>query len=694
MLLLGIDVGGTFTDLVAFDPGRRRTVTMKVPTTSRAPEEGVLAAWDACRRETEAEPQRFVHASTLGTNTLLAEDRSAWPKVALLTTRGFRDVLELGRQRRPNLYDVFVERPRPLVPRRLRFEVDERLDAEGRVVRPLDPREMAEIAARLRDEAVDAVAVTFLHAFANPTHEEAAREALRPVLGDVPIVLSSEADPEPREYERTTTTVVHALLVPVMAAYVARLEAGLAQAGTSAPLFLMQSHGGMVRVDVGVRHPAALLESGPASGVMAAAHVGRALGLEHVLSFDMGGTTAKAGTIRHGTPDIAFEFEAGARGPSGRAVRGAGYPVRVPFVDLAEVSAGGGTVAWVDEGRRLRIGPQSAGAEPGPACYDRGGTHPTITDAHVVLGRLNPASLLGGAMPIVASLAADALRRDVAEPLGMDVAAAARAVVVLVEHHMAKLLRIVTVERGHDPRDFALMAFGGAGPLHACGLAGRLGIGEVVVPPAPGLFSAYGLLVTDLGTERAAAWIRPLADADPAELEARYAALEGQVRRDLGRDAGDATVATERWASLRYRHQGYELTVAVDGRRGAAALAAMGEAFHAAHERRYGYRSPDAPVEIVVLRVRGKVAVDKPPLEALPATARSTASGATRTVVVDDEGREADVPVLSRGEVAAAGSREGPFVIEEYDATTFVPPGWTARMAATGCLRIRREGDP
>ncbi|MDP9105439.1 MAG: hydantoinase/oxoprolinase family protein, partial [Candidatus Eremiobacteraeota bacterium] len=455
---VGVDIGGTFTDLVALaDDGR--LVRHKVSSTPRAPEEGLLVALRALLAEVSASEIALVaHASTIATNALLGQVLLELPRVAFITTEGFRDVLEIGRQNRSAIYDLNVTRPKPLARREDRLVVRERRTHEGGVLVALDTATVDAAIATVRDRGITAVAVGLLHADVDGSHERSVADALRAAIPGVEVSLSSEIDPQYREYERFSTTVLNAALAPIVQAYLDRVARGVRAAGVQAPIFVMRSDGGMAALKSASNRPATLIESGPASGVIGAAYVGRALGIANVLSFDMGGTTAKAGTVFGGVPEISASFEAAGSTHSGRSVKGSGYPVRFPFVDLAEVSAGGGTIAWVDAAGALRVGPLSAGADPGPACYGIG-DRPTVTDANVVLQRSNPRALLDGAFPIDAARSREAVA-SVAAPVGGDVHRAAAGIVALVDAEMAKVLRIVSVERGHDPRDFTLLAFG------------------------------------------------------------------------------------------------------------------------------------------------------------------------------------------------------------------------------------------
>ena len=596
---IGIDIGGTFTDLVALaDDGR--LVREKLPSTPRAPEDGLLAALHALLAEVEPEEIALVaHASTIATNALLGQVHLELPRVAFVTTAGFRDVLEIGRQNRSAIYDLAVMRPRPLARREDRLVVRERLGNDGAVIVPLDAAGVDELIATLRERDIRAVAIGLLHADVDGTHERAIAAALRAALPGVELSLSSEIDPQYREYERFSTTVVNAALAPIVRAYLERVAHGVRACGVRAPIFVMRSDGGMAALETAANRPATLIESGPASGVIAAAFVGRALGIEHVLSFDMGGTTAKAGMIRGGVPEISASFEAAGSTHSGRSVKGSGYPVRFPFVDLAEVSAGGGTIAWLDAAGTLRVGPVSAGADPGPACYGRG-TQPTVTDANVVLQRLNPRALLDGAFPIDAQRAREAVA-SVAAPLEGDVERTAAGIVALVDAEMAKVLRIVSVERGHDPRDFTLLAFGGGGPLHACAVAGDIGVARIVVPGAPGVFSAYGLLAADVRVTAVRSHVARADAASFTRVAAMFAALTDETDTALAaQGVAPGERAFVRELDLRYAGQSTELAVTAT-----ASLAAATEAFHARHERRYGFAAREDPVEIVTVRVIG-----------------------------------------------------------------------------------------
>jgi N-methylhydantoinase A len=679
---VGIDIGGTFTDLVALaDDGR--LIRHKVSSTPRAPEEGLLDALRSLLEEVAANEITLVaHASTIATNALLGQVHLELPRVAFITTEGFRDVLEIGRQNRSALYDLNVTRPKPLARREDRLVVRERRTHDGGVIVELDPATVARAVETVRERGIKAVAVGLLHADADGSHERAVGDALREAIPDAEISLSSEIDPQYREYERFSTTVLNAALAPIVQGYLDRVARGVRAAGVSAPIFVMRSDGGMAVLKSAARRPATLIESGPASGVIAAAFLGRALGIGNVLSFDMGGTTAKAGTIFDGVPQISASFEAAGSTHSGRSVKGSGYPVRFPFVDLAEVSAGGGTIAWLDAAGTLRVGPLSAGADPGPACYGNG-DRPTVTDANVVLRRSNPRALLDGAFPIDAARSRDAIA-SVAAPVGGDVERAAAGVVTLVDAEMAKVLRIVSVERGHDPRDFTLLAFGGGGPLHACAVAADIGVSRVVIPLSPGVFSAYGLLAADVRVTAVRSIVAPADDDTWQRARKLFDALARESDAALGEQGvakGDRTFVRE--LDLRYVGQSTELSVTAP-----RSLEEAVEAFHQRHEQRYGFAARQDPVETVTARAIGIGTTPKPRLVAAVAPARRAPEqrALRERREVFDGTAFADTPVYGRTHLRPGDAFDGPAVVEQYDATTYVAPGWNARVDGYGNL--------
>ena len=687
---IGVDIGGTFTDVVLVNEARGGIAVVKVPTTPRDFCRGVVDALGAAMREhgvSVAEVAWLAHATTVVTNALL-EGKGA--RTAFVTTRGMRDVLELRRSARASLYDLFQDGPAVLVPRHLRLEVTERVDAQGTVVEPLRIEELDDIVDFIKRHDVEAVAVCLLYSFLNDGHERQVGARLRASLPDLPVFLSSEVLPEIREFERASTTAVCAYVAPILASYLGRLESAVTAMGLPTP-HIMGSSGGVFTVAEGLRMPAMAVESGPAAGVIAAALVGRQLGLANLISFDMGGTTAKASLIEDGVVQTTAEYEVGSGGNVRRWLHGTGHPIRVPVIDLAEVSAGGGSIAWIDPGGALRVGPESAGAEPGPVCYGQGGTRPTVTDADLVLGYLNPRALLGGALPVDLDRTRSVLEATIAAPLGMSVLDAAAGIVDVVNAGMAAALRIVSVERGHDPREFTLVAFGGAGPVHAARLAQELAIPQVIVPPIPGGFSALGLVASDIRRDYVKTFYARLDAAEPARMEAMYSAMEDEARTMLTRSSvGEPSREVTRAADCRYGRQAYELTVPVmAGPITRATLERLAADFHDRHRATYGHASPDEHVQLVNLRVSA--------LGRLGGLDLARASGATRQVVVAPA-REREAyfketglvrcAVLPREGLSAGFEQPGPLIIEAMDTTVVVPPGWRSRANAGGFITL------
>ena len=598
----------------------------------------------------------FAHGMTVATNALLER---AGARTALVTNSGFRDVLEIGRQDRADLYDLTRARPAPLVERALRFTIGGRMGPAGEL-EPLDEAALPELVERVRAAEAEAVAVCLLFSFLHPEHERRVGEALREALPDVPISLSSEVLPELREYERFSTTTADAYLAPRLSAYLERLAGRVGEAGLPAPL-VMQSSGGVIELEAAARAAASCVLSGPAGGVVGAAYVAAASGCADVLSFDMGGTSTDVAPIVDGAAQTTTESIV------------AGVPIRLPMVDVHTVSAGGGSIARADSGGALRVGPRSAGAEPGPAAYGQGGEEPTVTDANLFLGYLADGAELGGQVTLRRELAEAALER-VGAQLGLDALETARGVVRVANAEMVRALRVISVERGLDPREFALVAFGGAGGMHACALAEELGMRTILVPRAGGVLSALGLAISDLRRDYVRPLLTPLADVDAEELEDAFAELERSAARDLD------SPRTERRADLRYRRQSFELTV------DAAELEGLSARFHAAHEQRYGYRMDDEPAELVNLRVVATVEVEKPRL--LAQDADGDAEVGTRRANVDGEWGEA--PVLRRAGMGAGHAVEGPAIVEFDEATCVVAPGWRGVVDEAGTLVLER----
>src|SRR6516162_8921510 len=687
---IGVDIGGTFTDVALLDDASGRIGVAKVPTTPADLTQGVLCALETAMaryRVAASEVGLLCHATTVVTNAIL-EERGA--RAALVTTRGFRDVLELRRSARADLYDLFQDAPAVLIPRRRRFEITERIGADGAVVTPLAEGEIEQLIVDLRTARIEAVAVSLLFSFLNPEHERRLGARLKAGLPNVPVYLSSDVLPEIKEFEGTSTTAVCAYVGPILAAYIERLERNT-RAQRLPPLHLMGSSGGILGAAEALTMPAMVVESGPAAGVVAAALAARQTGRLDLLSFDMGGTTAKASLIRGGHYETTPDYEVGGGSSMSRWMNGTGHPIRVPVIDLAEVSAGGGSIAWVDRAGGLRVGPKSAGADPGPVCYARGGIEPTVTDCNLLLGYLDKASLLDGDLPIDHDAAVAAVRQRLAEPLAVDTRTAAAAVIDVVNHAMAEVLKIVSVQRGHDPRDFALAAFGGAGPLHAAALARELGIAEVICPPIPGAFSALGLVGTDLKRDYVRTLYTTAAAADPKALEAAFVALEKTGMAMLDR-AGVAPARRrfERSVDARYPRQSHELVIPVPARAvDAAALAETAAAFHDRHLHTYGHDNRSEPVQIVSVRVTAIGAIAPLVIRDTVAPSETNAIKAKRQVWFRETG-VIDAAIYDRKRMPAGLVVAGPVVIESLESTILVPPGWQAKMNEDGFVLLTR----
>lgn len=691
---VGVDIGGTFTDVVLLaDDGT--IVTRKLLTTPQNYGEAVVNGVGGLLEQLAVEADRLrevVHGTTVATNTVL--ERKGAP-TGLLTSAGFRDVLEIRRIRSPELYNLFYVKPPPLVPRRYRLEVPGRIDRHGVEITPLDLAQAERALDRLARAGLTSVAVCFINAYANPAHEQAVAALARERFPQLELSLSSDVLPEIREYERTSTTVINAYLKPVVRRYFQDLVDGLAGAGIRAPLLIMQSNGGIMPVQAAQQRPIHIIESGPAAGVIASGFLARRLGLQNVLTFDMGGTTAKASIIEGGELSQTPEYEVGG-GISlhSRLIKGGGYALRVPVIDIAEVGAGGGSIVEVDQGGALQVGPRSAGALPGPVCYRRGGTEPTVSDANVVLGYLNPEYLVGGELRLDAEAARRALYDQVARPLGLSLEEAAHGVHLVANASMMRAVRAVSSQRGRDPRSFALCAFGGSGPVHAAELARALEITQVVVPISPGLFSAFGLLFAEVEHHYVRTFFRRTSELDVAELNRLLQDLEAEALAVLAAEGYPAErVTLRRQADLRYSGQSFELTVPMEsGWLDGASVDRLREAFALEHERTYGHRgAPDKPVDLVNVRL---VATGVPERPRVPSDAQLRQAG-RRTGRSRQSARAAyfgkdgmiETPVLDRADLDER-PREGPLIIEEYDATTVVPPRCAARVDEWGNIVI------
>ena len=626
------------------------------------------------------------HATTVVTNALL-ENKGA--RAGFIATRGFRDLLELRRSSRADLYDLFQDAPGVLVPRRWRWEITERIDAQGAVVTALEESEIEGIAAAIRAAGLQTVAISLMFSFLNDAHERRLGQRLRDLLPDVSIFLSCDVLPEIREFERASTTAVCAYVGPLLAGYLDRLQKATDSLGLP-PLHVMGSSGGVIDIAEALRMPAAVVESGPAAGVIAAGLAGRQLGLADIISFDMGGTTAKASVIANGEIAVTAEYEVGGGASANRWQNGTGHPIRVPVIDLAEVSAGGGSIAWVDPGGSLRVGPHSAGAAPGPAGYGAGGTRPTVTDADFILGYLDRESLLGGAMTVDLAATERAIDVHIAGPLGLTVPEAAARIAEIVNASMAEALRIVSIERGHDARSFSLIAFGGAGPVHAAALAEELQIPEVIIPPIPGAFSALGLVASDLKRDYVRTLYADLGSVDPERVAAGFAAMEtaGQAMLDAA-NVPEERRSMPRLMDVRYRRQAYELTVPVaDGPITRDSLDQAMMAFHAKHELTYGHANRAEAVQLVNLRL---TAIGRLPGLVLAQHGDAAAARTRRRDVWFPVTGFVSTPVHWRPGLTEGDTIPGPAIVEAVDSTAVIPPGWTARVDKTGFIRMTRS---
>jgi N-methylhydantoinase A len=686
---VSVDVGGTFTDLVALDEETGKVENIKVPSVPRNPERGVTDAfWVFLRGHTPEDVRIVGHATTIATNALLGQVDLEIPRVALVTTHGFRDVVEIGRQRRSEVYNLFFQRPPMLVERKLRFEVDERVEHDGRISKALDEGQLENVLDEISGLGVSSVAFSFLNSYANASHEERAFAMAKAKNASLYLTASSRISNEYREYERTSTAVVNAALMPIIHKYLSKLEEDLRKMGVEAPLYVMQSNGGLSMAVSVAEKPVTIVESGPAAGVIAAAWLGELTGARDIISFDMGGTTAKVGTVRGRIPEIVPEYEVAGHIHMGRLVKGSGYPVRFPFVDLAECSSGGGTIAWVEEGGALRIGPKSAGAYPGPACYGRGGSKPTIADANLLLGRLNPGNLLSGGMPIYPEKGRAALE-DLGDKVAMGTEEIAAAIIRIANSMMGKILRIVSVERGYDPRGYTLVAFGGAGPMHVCALAEELEVERIIVPSNPGMFSALGLLTADMFHDYIHPVVKRVSLVDPAEIEAAFCIMGKEGMDTLAsEDVKVRNMSFIRQFDLRYFGQAFELTVKAPSRVDAESLATTIIDFHRRHTESYGYSAEGESVELVNLRLRAVGAIPKPDLKETMCRGEPNRVG-TRSVYFETDDLWIETPIYERGG-SWNSELTGPAVIEQYDATTVVYPGWSIETDEFGNMILER----
>jgi N-methylhydantoinase A len=685
---LGVDIGGTFTD-VALELGERRW-SAKILTTPAAPERAVIEVIRRVLGEAELGPgdlSIIIHGTTLATNAII-ERKGA--KTALLTTEGFRDTIEIRHENRFEQYDVNIDLPPPLVPRRLRFPVRERIDAQGRVLVPLDEKGVAALAGRLSEQEVEAVAIGFLHSFTNPAHERRAGAILARHLPEVPVTLSSDVSPEMREYERFSTACANAYVQPLIGRYLGNLEALLRREGFACPLFLMLSGGGLTAVETAIRFPVRLVESGPAGGAIFAAEIARQCALDKVLSYDMGGTTAKICLIDDLQPQSSRAFEV-AR--VYRFKKGSGLPLRIPVIEMVEIGAGGGSVARVDRLKRITVGPDSAGADPGPACYGRGGAAPTVTDADLVLGRIDPEGFSGGHMTLDRAAAETSLRHDVAEPLALGLELAALGVSEIVDENMANAARVHAIESGKDARGRTLVAFGGAAPLHAARLAEKLGLDRVVVPAQAGVGSAVGFLRAPIAYEIVRSGLQRLDRFEAARANALLAEMRAEAEPIVRRGAPDAPLSEARSAFMRYRGQGHEIAVALPVRDFRADDAQTLQAlFEDAYRRLYHRVIPGVEVEVLSWVLLLSAPAPAEPAPTTPNPAPYTPQPARRRPVFDAEAGEfVTVAIHERRDLSPGAQIPGPAVIVEDETSTVVTRLFTAAIDTLGCIHLTRR---
>ncbi|WP_336359398.1 hydantoinase/oxoprolinase family protein [Haladaptatus sp. ZSTT2] len=672
---IGVDIGGTFTDIVTIHDGE--VTVSKTPSTPDSPDEGVINGLRKVRERDgfdAAEIGFLAHGTTVATNAVLEGE---WADTALITTEGFRDVLEIGRQARPDIYDFQVEKPVPVVERDRRYEVRERLDERGNVLTELDEAEVRSLAAKLIDADVDSVAISLLYSFEDDSHERRIRELLREEGLDASYSLSSGVLPEIREYERTLTTALNGSLKPVMDRYIGKLEEKVEAEGVGAELKIMQSNGGIITADIARERPVNTLLSGPAGGVQGATYVCGLSDESNLITMDMGGTSCDVSLVEDGTPLVSTDTNIGE------------YPVSVPTIDIHTVGAGGGSIAWIDAGGALRVGPKSAGADPGPICYGRGGTQPTITDANLLLGRIDPSAFLSGELDVELDDVRRIVNDQIADPLDMTVTEAAQGILDVANANMARALRVVSVERGYDPREFGLVAFGGAGPLHACKLAEELDIPKVIVPRTAGVLSALGLLISDILYDYSTSRVRPWKDITPELLGAQFAEFaEKGEKRLAAEDLDAAAMQFERTVDLRYAGQAFELSVPVPaGELDDAKLSTIAERFHDRHEQRYGHAYRDEPVELVTIRLRARGVVETPDL-------RPTDSGGevddavTSSREVAFGGETHNTLIYDRSDLPTGASFEGPAIVSGVESTVVIHPGQQVSIDDFGSLHV------
>lgn len=683
---LAVDIGGTFTDVVLEGPAGRRTI--KVLTDPVAPESSVMAGVREALQSEGLEAHEvglILHGTTLATNAIIERRGAA---TAFITTEGFRDIIEVGYESRYNQYDLMIDKVTPLIPRHLRLTVPERSDVYGRIVTPLDEPALRALLPQLERQGINSVAVGFLHSYANPTHERRVEEILREALPSVSVTLSSDVCPEVREFERFTTTTANAYVRPLMEGYLTRLETQLSDFGVRCPILLMTSGGGLTTLETAKRHPIRLVESGPAGGVVLAREVAAEAGLRKAMSFDMGGTTAKICFIEDFEPKRAREFEVDRQA---RFTKGSGLPLRIPVVEMVEIGAGGGSIARVDALGRIVVGPDSAGADPGPAAYDRGGRHPTITDTDIVLGRIDPDHFADGKIALRVELAAQAVQSDVAEPLGLNTELAAFGVCEMVDETMSNAARVLAVEQGKVASEHTIIAFGGAAPLHACRIAEKLGIQRIVVPADAGVGSAVGFLRAPVAYEVVRSLNMRLSAFDADVANRLLAEMAAEAYGVVESGAFGTPLTEQRLAFMRYLGQGHEITVPIPlDRLTAEDRERVKEAYDVEYRRLYKRTIPDADIEILSWGLTVSTAKAPPPPVAMPEASRAAKPFARRQIYDAERSDMASVALFRRSDLDTGATVDGPALITEDQTTTFITAGFRATMASNGNIVIER----
>jgi len=678
---IGVDVGGTFTDLVVIDEEDGRINLTKVPSTPKNPDRGVLVGIEKVSRLFSVLPEEvgfLIHGTTVATNALI-ERKGV--ESALIVTQGFRDVLHIARQTRPKLYDFFARRPDPFVPRRLRFEVEERILAGGEVAEPLNEKSVRSVAEAIKDSAIRVVAVCLLHSYTNPAHEQRVREILLESIPELRVSISSEILPEFKEYERMSTTVINAYVMPIVEIYLQRILHNIKRMGVRSNLHIMQSNGGVMSSGTAGRKSVHTVLSGPAAGVIGAIALAKLAKAEDLITIDMGGTSFDVSLVRGGVPSFTMESDID------------GHVIKIPMIDIKTLGAGGGSIAWVDAGGALQVGPQSAGADPGPACYAQGGGEATVTDANLVLGYLSPKTFAAGEMKLSVQRALEAIEKNIAGPMGLGTEEAAEGILRVVNATMIRGIRLVSVERGYDPRDFSLVCFGGAGPVHAIKLAQELNIPKIVVPEAPGVNCALGLLMADFRHDYSHTFLHLIRDLDPLRLTEEFKVLERQAREQMsGEGVPEEDIVLHRSGDLRFFGQGYELNVPLAGKDyNRRDLEEIGGSFAGVHEEQYGYSMPPETVQIVNLRLTAIGLLSKPWLEEEREAGADPAQALRGTRVVFMEGKEVEVSVFDRKGLRCGNRIESPAIIEQVDSTTVLFHGYRATVDRYRNLIIEKK---